>query len=662
MRDGLERDIAQLDAWTAELTHEIKVMRPSAWAEEVRYLPAAATPLPGFYRFDVAPYLREILDCMDPLSPVRRISVMKAVQTCVTSGVIENSIGYYVDHVKTAPTMFITADAELTKIRMDQFIVPMLQQSGLAHLIQANDDLNSRRTGKTDKLIEWEGGGFMVPFGAQNANKMRSIPVQILWRDEIDGWPDVVGKDGDPMKLTEARTKSYEASRKIVDVSTPLIKGHSKIEREFKRGDQRRYMVRCLNCEAPQVMRFKYENRETGEVTGFVWETENGILLPDSVRYLCKECAHPHVNEDRERLVSEDNAYWEPTAEPKERNHRSYHIPGFVSKFQSWPSHVQAWLDAWDVESNRPRDMGQLQVFYNNTLGESFEVRGEKVRFETVSMHRRHAYNFGEIPNEHAMQHSGSPILLMVGTVDVQEDHLAVAKWGWCKDRRVYLIEYDRWMGDPTQLDDPETWGKVRDMIENRTFIADDGKRYPLAMTVIDSGFRTDTVYNFCFEYLSGVYPLKGRDTIPRNATVKEFSTFTTPLGQTALGVTVDLYKDRWSAALRRSWDGQGMQPAGMFNAPINITDKQLKELTAETKRERLDQRTGKRIGFEWYKPSSAANELWDLLIYSSAALDVVAWDFCRNQLELDAVNWPGFWDRCESDQLFFDESETKDD
>ena len=154
-------------------------------------------------------------------------------------------------------------------------------------------------------------------------------------------------------------------------------------------------------------------------------------------------------------------------------------------------------------------------------------------------------------------------------------------------------------------------------------------------------------MYRFCAEFSSGVFPVKGRETIPKNATVKEFSDFTTPMGTLAYSITVDLYKERWAAALRGVWSGQGMQPIGHFNAPIDCTDKQLKELTVETKREKVDS-TGKRVGFEWYRPSGAKNELWDLLIYASAALDIIAWGICRQHFQLDFVNWPGFFNLLE--------------
>lgn len=647
--------------WLAQqfeaLTVEVNALSPSAWAEQRRYLPPNVTSMPGYYRFDVAPYLREPLDCLSVDSPIREVSIIKGVQLGFTVGVLENAIGYFIEHVKNSPLMLITADNELAKLRMDSYITPMLTESGLYHLIRSSDENNTRKTGKTDKKIEWVGGGFLIPIGAQNANKLRSLSIQVLLRDEIDGWPETVGKDGDPLRLSADRTTGFSESRKIVDVSTPLIKGQSRIHTRYLRGDQRQYFVCCLRCGHSQTLKWRRTNPETGEVTGIVWETQNNRLVRDSVRYLCERCGHAHTNDDKTRLLSPDNgAQWRPTAEPISPDHRSYHINALYSPvgMQSWTSCVQYWLDAWDEEHHRPRDLGALQVFYNNILGEPFELRGEKLRFENISEHRRSAYQSGQVPNTWAAKFCGGPVLLLTCAVDVHADNLAVAVIGWCRGRRAVLIEYARFQGDTSQLDDSGSWGKLRELIEEREFVSDDGKRYRVQLTLIDSGYLTDKVYEFAADYQAGVNPVKGRDQPAKSANVKEFSEFRTPMGTLAFSVWVDLYKDRWSAALRRSWDGESLQPHGHFNAPMDITDKQLKELTAEVKRERIEKSTGKRVGFEWFRPQGAPNELWDLLVYTNAALDLIAWDYCRQQLQLEFVNWQAFYDNAEQDQLYF--------
>lgn len=628
------------------LTTRVEIMSPSEWAETKRYLPASQTSMPGYYRFDVTPYTREIIDCLSPESDVRHVTLMKGVQIGATT-VLENAIGYYIDKVKTAAMMLVTADAELAKIRMEGFVVPMLKFSGLDHLIRSQDEQNPRKTGRTDQKYEWDGGGYLVPFGAVNANKLRSVPIQVLLRDELDGWPETVGKDGDPVKLSEDRTAAYEGSRKIYDCSTPTVKGSSKIERLFEAGDRRYYFVRCLECGKPQVLRWRKESTETGgRRSGIIWEMSEGRLVEGSVRYACDNCYREHVNADKTKLLAPGNAEWKATAVPETAHHRSYHLSALYSPvgMQTWEACVAKWLEAWDETNNRSRDNGKLQVFYNNVLGEAFELRGMRLRFEIVSTHRRHVYRFGEIPNQWCEEFCGSRVLVVVCVVDVHLDNLAVAVWGWCKGRRAVLIDYWRFRGDCENIEVASTWGRLGDLIENKEYVAQDGQRYRIQLTLVDSSYLPDVVNRFCEQYAAGVFPVRGRDAPPKSSPWKEFWSIETTGGIRTWAASVDMYKDRWSSSLRRQWDGLSLQPEGYFNAPLDVTDEQLRELTAETRREKIDKETGKRLGFGWFRPSGAANELWDLLVYGNVALDIIAYDVCIEQFELDQIDWSVFW------------------
>lgn len=649
--------LAEVDS----LTDEVEVLSPSEWAEAKRYLPPSASAMPGLYRFDVTPYLKEPLDCLGVESPVRQVTLMKGVQIGATVGILENAIGYCIDHVRNAPCMLVSADMELARDRVTGCVVPMLQHSGLAELVRSVDEISSKKTGKTDKRIEWVGGGFLIPYGAQSANKMRTWSIRYMLRDEIDGWPLRVGRDGDPIKLTEDRTAAYESSRKLANVSTPAEDETSQIKKLFLQGDQRYYFVCCVKCGHAQRLRWRRTNPDTGEVTGMVWDMSDGVLVSGSVRYLCSKCAHPHTNADKTKLLTPENgAEWRPTAKPQDPTHRSYHLSALYSPvgMQTWEACVRTWLKAWDVENNRPRDFEVLQVFYNNVLAETFVTLGEKVRFEQVSGHRRSVYAKGQVPNEYAKSHCGSPVYLLTCAVDVQKDNLAVAVFGWCRDRRALLIDYARFAGDTEQLDDAGSWGKLREWIETRVFEADDGTRYQIALTLVDSGYRTDAVYAFCGEYSSGVLPLKGQNVPSKRSPVKEFSVFNAPNGQRAILVTVDIYKERWQAALRQHWDGLSQQPVGHFNAPVDVTDKELKELTRETKRAKIETATNKRVGWEWHRPSGAKNELWDLLVYNSASLDLIAWQisqelYALKRIEYDQTDWPAFWEYVEREQPY---------
>ncbi len=612
------------------------------------------TPLPGLYSFKVTPYLREIVDCLGIDSPVRKLSFMKGVQICATTGVLENAIGYYIAHVKSASMMMVTADSDLAKLRMESAITPMLQESGLLHLIKSNDEANTRKTGKTDKRLDCIGGGCLIPNGAQNPNKFRSLPIRVMLRDEIDGWPDVVGKDGDPMKLTEDRTAAYESERKILDISTPLIKGQSKIEKQFLLGDQRYYYVNCVKCGHAQDLRWERISSD-GVVSGIWWEEDEktGELVSGSVRYLCEKCQHPHTNDDKTRLLA--SGQWHPTATPSSPDHRSYHLNALYSPvgMQTWEALVRKWKEAWDTVNKRVIDHEKFQVFYNNVLGKTYEIRGEKLRLETVSSHRRlGVYRYGQVPNRWAAEHCGGAALLLTCSVDVHKDSLKVAVFAWCRERRALLVDYWTLPGDPSQRNDPGTWGELAKLIDEKRYPADDGKVYPLAITLVDSGYLSDQVYEFCTQWETGVYPVDGRDHLGTSSN-KYFSAFVSSMGTRAFAVAGDLYKDRWAAALRLVWNGEEIQPPGHFNAPEDATEKQLKELTVEVKREKVESSTGKRVGHYWHRVAGVANELWDCLIYSAAALDMLCQDVCANQLGLEAADWQAFYRICEDGEYW---------
>lgn len=658
MRD----DIANIGAdWLAEevegLTDEIIHISPSAYNEETRYLPESVTSMPGYLRYAVNPFMREIVDCFDIDSPVREVNLKKGVQITYSTA-LESGALYFMGHIKTLPIMYITADKDLAAARIENNFLPMLNHSDLGHIIRSSDEGNSRKTGKTKDHLQFEGGGYLVPFGARNADKMRSYSICVMLKDEIDAWPDTVGKDGDPDALSDDRCSGYWERRKIFRGSTPLIKGVSKIEAAYLRGDQRIYRVLCKKCGFPQGLRWQSIDKYTGIVGGFDWELDSGALVLESVCYRCQNCGEPHFEHDKERLFSEDHgAHWEPTARPVEPGIRSYHLPALYSPIgmQPWYKCVSAYLRGFDPVAKKVKDIGKYQVFYNNILAEPFEVMGSKVRFTQVSAHRRTVYRLGEIPNKYAIEYSGSPVLFLTCQVDVHKTNLAVSVKGWCRGSKPYLIDYWRFeCEDAEDLNDP-VWGRLRELIEEKRYTADDGKLYPITITLVDAGYVNDTVTTFCADYASGVYPILGRDRPAKNQKISEFAEFTTQSGTIGYRILVDHYKDRLAPVLRREWaEEAGEQKAYHFNAPVDITDKQLKELTVETRRERRDEKGI--VTYIWYRPGNAANELWDLLVYGNAAVEILAWRLCIQHFELDTIDWPQFWEYVEKEKLYFTE------
>jgi phage terminase large subunit GpA-like protein len=646
---GTDWLIEEIEALTDEIIH----VRPSDFNEDHRYLPESVTSIPGPIRYDVNPFMREIVDCFDVESPVREVNLKKGVQITYTT-LLESGLLYFMGHVKTLPVMYLTADKELAAARVENNIIPMINQSGFAGIVRSSDETSKRKTGKTANHIQWEGGGYLVPYGANNANKMRSYSICVMLKDEIDAWPEVVGKDGDPEALTDDRCSAYWERRKIFRGSTPLIKGASKIDKAYLRGDQRKYMVRCVKCGYSQELRWSGKNKKTNTKYGFAWDLEDDSLILESVRYHCQNCVHPHYEHDKEKLFATDQgAKWEPTARPAEPNIRSYHLPALYSPIgmQPWYKSVAMYLKAFDTEERKVKDIGAFQVFYNNVLAESFEVMGSKIQFSQVSAHRRSVYRLGEIPNQFAEKFSGSKILFLTCVVDVHKDNLAVGVFGWTKDARCYLVDY--WRFEDTtpggcEVRESLAWSKLQELIEEKVYRSKDGRQYRICLTLIDAGYQNELVCNFCNEYEGGVYPVLGRERPSKSQRIQEFSEFTTQIGTVGYRVLVDHYKDRLAPILRRDWiEAMGTQKPYQFNAGIDTSDKQLKELTKEIRREKRDDRGN--VSYEWYRPGNARNELWDLLVYGHAGVEILAWSICIQHFELETIEWDKFWEFLES-------------
>jgi phage terminase large subunit GpA-like protein len=97
----------------------------------------------------------------------------------------------------------------------------------------------------------------LVLTGANSATGLRSMPARYIFLDEVDAYPASADEEGDPVTLAEARTTTFSHRRKVFMVSTPSIRGISRIEREYEASDQRRYFVPCPHCGAMQCLQFE---------------------------------------------------------------------------------------------------------------------------------------------------------------------------------------------------------------------------------------------------------------------------------------------------------------------------------------------------------------------------------------------------------------------
>ena len=187
-------------AWREGLTPD-PLLSVSEWSDRHRMLPARPPPSLGAGVPAARPYLKAIMDCLSPTSPVERVVFMKPPSSGATE-MGSNWIGYVIHHAP-GPMMAVWPTVEMAKRNSKQRIDPLIEESAaLAELISP---ARSRDSGNTILAKEFR-GGVLVMTGANSAVGLRSMPVRYLFLDEVDGYPLDVEGEGDAISLAEART------------------------------------------------------------------------------------------------------------------------------------------------------------------------------------------------------------------------------------------------------------------------------------------------------------------------------------------------------------------------------------------------------------------------------------------------------------------------
>ena len=443
-------------AWRDGLTPD-PLLSVSEWADRHRMLSSKASAEPGRWRTSRTPYLKAIMDCLSPTSPIERVVFMKAAQLGATE-MGSNWIGYVIHHAP-GPMMAVWPTVEMAKRNSKQRIDPLIEESAaLAELIAP---ARSRDSGNTILAKEFR-GGVLVMTGANSAVGLRSMPVRYLFLDEVDGYPLDVEGEGDAVSLAEARTRTF-ARRKIFIVSTPTISGASAIEREYEASDQRRYFVPCPHCNHRQWLRFEQLRWDKG--------------LPATAAYICEACDTAILEHHKTWML--EHGEWRAMADGKTAG---FHLSSLYSPvgWRSWREIAAAWEAAVSKESG---SAAAIKTFKNTELGETWVEEGEAPDWQRL-VERREDYKVGSVPE-------GG--LLLVGGADVQKDRIEASVWAFGRGKESWLIEHRVLMGDTAR---DAVWKRLAEML-TESWTHTSGAALPLTCFAIDTGFATQEAYAF---------------------------------------------------------------------------------------------------------------------------------------------------------------------
>lgn len=603
-RESEKDRVNKLNACLAKILSGMKPpedLTVSQWADKNRRLTSESSAEVGKWRTSRTPYMFDILDSFtDPL--IEHIVVVAASQVG-KSETINNMVGYCIDQ-DPGPILLIQPTIDDVKRYSEMRIAPMIRETRC--LKRKVADPKSRDAANTKRQKSFP-GGVLVMTGSNVAHDLSSMPIRYVFGDERDRWATSAGSEGDPWELAVARTRTFY-NKKMVEVSTPTVKGASAIENSYNLGTMERWKTQCPHCgEYVELtfdnIRFEYDAAENGD---------KKIFHISEIFYVCPECG----GISDEHTMKSQPAKWVATVPEARKHHktRSFWLTAWVSPWATWESIILQFLQAGT-------DSAKLQVVYNTQFGELWEERGDMASEDDV-MARREVYE-AEVPDG---------VLLLTCGVDTQDDRLEYEVVGHRRYGETWGIKKGVILGRP---DTEEVWERLDEVLSHK-YKFKSGVSLQISLTFIDEGGHfTQEVRQHCLaRQYDHVFATKGanRPDIPYTAPPKKQKIVVNGkvIGQ------VWVYEIGVNAGKQKIVDNLRVQSPGANYCHFPLRDDYGKQFFKQLMSEHLAYVPKLKHPWQWQKiPGHERNEAFDIRNYNLAACEILSpdWDAIEQKL-----------------------------
>jgi terminase, large subunit len=575
----------------------------SQWADEKFYLSEGTAASAGRWR--CYSYQVGFMDAItNPL--VRQVTMKKSARIGYTK-MINAAVGYYIDQ-DPCPIMVVQPRKEDAEGYSLEEIGPMIRDIPCLYekLPDGADTASTRvRRGKSRNTILHKNfpGGTLSIVGSNSPASFRRVSRKIVIFDEVDAYPVSAGVEGDPIELGMKRSEYYH-DRKTIAGSTPLISGTSRIDTLFEEGDQRRFHVPCPHCGHFDFLVFSAREDRRGHVMR--WPDNK----PELAHFVCSACQGEILPKHKRQIM--DRGEWR--ADKPFNGHASFHI---WAAYSLSPNTTWASLAAGFLKAKRT-SVEQLKTFINTLLGETWSERGEAPDWERL-FNRREEYEIGTVPDG---------VIILTAGVDVQKDRLVYEVVGWGADKESWSIISGEFYGETSE---PAVWDQLKGLLDD-SWQDSEGKEHSIRIMAVDSGFRTQTVYNWCRQFPGNrVIAVKG---VQKASTLLGTPTLTDLRhngqrirhGARVWMVGTSIAKTELYGWLQQKPPEEGNPfPPGWCHIP-GYDEEHFKQLTAEKLVERVNKRT-KMKTYEWVVLENRQNHKLDCRIYARAAATLCGLD-----------------------------------
>jgi phage terminase large subunit GpA-like protein len=438
---------------------------------------------------DGAPYLAEIADCLSDDHPCNEVSIRKSQQ----SGASILALGWclYIADREPGNTLYaipgIDALKELNSGKLQPLIDAWEKKTDRKVIFPQTS--RSASGSKTNEKV-FSGGRLWLA----NANSIMDLSSKTAKKgvkDEVSKW-ETLDNGADPETLYFGRFTAFRRKRtfKILAISTPEVdvgdgeeevEGHCRIDRAFKRSDQRFWNCVCPNCKGLFVHHFERFNINAAQ--------------PHLSTYPCIHCKHEIT--DAERVGAIRAGRWVASVDEPGR-HPGFHIDAFISLMMSYQAIAED-------ELNSPKTEKAKKDFSNLVLGLPYRFRGDAPDHEKL-MARREEFTRGHVPR--------GALLLTVGC-DVQMRGIYYVVKAHAPNRESWIVDADYLDGKTTRVDEG-AFLELTKLFERKWPDAW-GNSWRHDEFAIDANYRTNAVYEWTRRH-AGTKAVQGRDGWARPA------------------------------------------------------------------------------------------------------------------------------------------------
>lgn len=458
-------------------------MRLSDWAAKHFKLAGESSHQKGAW--EAWPFQIGIMDFMSD-DRIEELAVMKSKRVGYTK-MVTADIAYCIAHLRRNQAIWQPTDDDRDSYVKSE-IDPVLDQ------IEAVRKARKIGRGSEDtiKLKQYRGSALHM-LGGKAARAFRRITVARARLDEWDAFDQTVEKSGDPGGLAKGRLEGAPYP-KFIGGTTPRIKGLSHVERAVENADGFvRFHIDCPRCGADHALTWGGK----GKPHGFKWVKGQ----PETVHHVCPHCLGTITQADylpggkpiegtwvcqkTGKRYGADRVWRDNRGMPcRPPRTLGVHVWSAYSPQRGWPSIVKEFEEA--VVAVEKGDVGPMQLFVNETLGETWEIKGD--RSDEHELQKRAQVN----PYPLCTVPVGG--LVLTAGIDVQRNRWEVAVWAWGRGLESWAVDHHVIEGNPANDDD---WQQLTTYLQRRYTQAWHGGSLGLSAISIDSGDQTHAVYNW---------------------------------------------------------------------------------------------------------------------------------------------------------------------